>query len=226
MIISFDGTGTPSSVVEREANYEEFIDLIPDKAYREYRLEFVNVVSDLGTGPNPQSGALLTVYLSTDGGATFHEGPNYLNTGISNFPGEANPNFIPPFALGVPQTLSMGCRLSVDTGDRVGYGSTGHATFYSFGTISGNPVHTTYFSHSLKGAIGGAAGVSLRPDGTPWFPGDAHGTPFHWTVGITYEGHFDGAPGQQVNGFRVRVDRTSLPDAVIRSGYFALHGMS
>lgn len=211
------------------ASNDDYIDLIDpfaeERVCEHYLIEFFNVVSDIETPPNAQSGALLTAYVSTDNGSTFDTGAHYNNTGVSNFQGEANPNYAAPFALGTPQTLNMGLRLSVDTGDRATYGATGVADIFFTGG------HTIYTSKSYKGGIGGTANM-IRPSGTfptsqvgyAWFP--SNGTsPFHWSIQVDYAGHYDGAQGEAPNAFRFKMDGGGTTGAKIEAGKFKLRCM-
>lgn len=207
------------------ANNQASVDLIDTTGTPcdHYQIEFYSAVSDIETPPNPQAGAVLTAYITTDGGQSFYTGPNYNNTGDANFPGESNPLYQPePFGFGTPQSLNLGMRLSVDSGDYASYGATGIAHVFNIGG------HTTYRVDGYKGAIGGNANairaVGTKPTGAvgnPWFP--SNGTQyFHWAIPISYAGHFDGAVGQRPNGFRLKMNGGGNNTALIESGVFKL----
>ncbi len=207
------------------ASNQAYVDLIDTTGTPcdHYLLEFFHVVSDIETPPNASAGAVLTAYVSIDGGANFLSGPNYVTTGTSNFAGESNPTFLPqPFAFGMPQTLNMGLRLSVDSGDFPEFGATGKADIYNAG---GNTIYT---STSYKGAIGGNANATRAANtypagsvGSAWFP--TNGTQyFHWPIPISYAGHFDGAPGQRPNAFRLQMNGGGNSAAIIESGTLKL----
>lgn len=229
-----DGSETqghaPVLLDSKLADNDVFLDLANTSGvdYGRYLLVHANVVSDVESDPaGPQNGALLTAYCSVDG-VTFDEGPYYYNDGVSNFGGEANPSYLPPTHIGPPQTLSMGCRLSIDTGDWASYGATGYAIFFAAGNHNGEPVNTQYMAFSDKGAIGGQAGISPKPahlGGGAWFDQDPYGTSFYWSCGVAYHGNYSGATGQKLKALRLRVDRTSVPTAKIRSGHVALYGL-
>lgn len=196
-------------VAEVFASNQAYVDLVDPYAASypcdHYQLEFIHAVSDIETPPNAQSGALLTAYVSVDGGQTFDTGPYYFTTGLSNFPGEANRYFLPPFALGLPQTLNMGLRLSADTGDTAGYGASGIAKIFCAG---GN---TQYTSEGIKGAIGGNSNQSM-----PQIlrPAQAAGSGYISGTTLTINEAFFGAfsVGQIVDGSGI------APNTVITSG--------
>lgn len=213
-----------ASAAASNSPYIDLIDPYPQPCDH-YQIEFIHAVSDIETPPNAQAGAVLTAYVSTDGGQSFHAG-GYNNTGHSNFPGESNPTYNPqPKGFGTPQSLSLGMRLSVDSGDLPGYGATGIADIFNAGG------HTIYTVKGYKGAIGGASNTPRAAGtwppsqvGSPWFPSDG-AQYFHWAVPIDYAGHFDGAEGQRPNAFRLTMNGGGNNTAVIESGIFKLRRM-
>lgn len=192
---------------------------------RHYQLEYYNVVSDREIPPTSLSGALLTVRLSMDGGVTTFSGPNYNNTGIDAFAGESNSTFAAPYSFGTPQTLDLGFRLSIDTGDLPAYGVSGFADIMNAGQ------HTQYICRGVKGGDGGLAS-DIRPSGTKptasvgqkWFPADGSQY-FHWAVPFFYAGHFDGDLGVAPNAFIFTMDGGTMTGVNIAAGTFILRRM-
>lgn len=210
------------------ASNDAYIDLVDPSGTPSgrYEIEWAHVVSDFETPPNAATGAALTCFVSSTGGAPFHTGPNYHNTGQSIFTGETNAAYLcSRVSGGIPQgisalelqALTYGMRLSIDSGDFPEYGSNGTATIMNRGG------HTTYTSLSYKGAGGGNAGAakaSILGGGT-WFGADSPQY-FHWPIPVMYAGHFDGALGQQPNAFRLTMGGAGSGTALIESGVFIL----
>lgn len=172
-----------------------------------------------------QPDALLNCYCSDDSGASFDYTAKYINVLQVAFPGEPNPtewNKQPWPTL--PQTLSMGCRLGIDVGERQDIALHVDAEFTQMGTVSGNQVSPVYRTRGYVGCIGGAAGVSDRPahhGGGKWFGGDPVGTPFDWPVEFNYAGHWK-KPGARINALLFTMNGGGTTGRLIKTGRFEI----
>lgn len=173
-----------------------------------------------------QPSALLTAYLSEDG-VTFDTGAFYNNDGLSAWIGEPNPTWWPqPVELGAPQTLNLGCRIGIDVGERPYLAGHYVVEFASFGSLNGVSVAPTYMSRGHMGFIGGAAGISPRPQhsgGGYWFPDNDVGTPFDWEAQTFYGGHWN-KPGARIRAIKLTMDGGGTFGRLIEQGLFMLEG--
>lgn len=171
-----------------------------------------------------QPGALITAHLSFDG-SNFNTDPIYMNTGWSYWPAEPNPAFSQqPYPIGFPQTLDLGCRLGIDAGERPELALDCNVDFTALGSLNGQNVSPKYLCSGAIGFIGGAAGVSPRPEhlgGGVWFPDDPQGQPFDWSAQFAFGGHV-AAPGQRIHGIRLSMDGGGSFGRLIKQGYFRL----
>lgn len=214
--------GGSTLIASAEANLDDAITFTLGQDYDRLILDCAYVTAD------SQPGALLTAHLSSDG-VNFDLGRTYINTGLNNWPGEPNAAYWPqPYALGVPQTLNLGCRMAIDVGERLDLGVHCRTAFTAMGTVSGNPVSPIYRCEGYVGFIGGAAGVSPRPahsGGGTWFSGDPYGTPFDWPAQYQFAGHWK-APGQRIRGIKLTMGGGGTAGRKIKTGRFELRAVS
>lgn len=176
-----------------------------------------------------QPGAALNCYLSSDGGQTYDAGPNYMNVaGPARFFGEPNASewSMQPWAKG-PQTLDLGCRLGIDTGDRDGANIV--AKFTNLGSVAGRNVSPFYTAYGHSNPIGGSGGIA-RPahlGGGKWFDGpgihgvNQTGKPFDWHVDWYYSGHWRN-PGAKISALLLTMNGGGTLGRLIESGLFEL----